>query len=371
MSSSDIPLVDLRAQHDSLRSEVAAAIARVLERQLFIAGPEVDAFEREFASFSGVAEAVAVSNGTTALELALRALDVGHGDEVITVSQTFFATTEAIVNVGATPVFIDVDPDDWTMAPEHVEAAVTARTKVLLPVHLYGHPADVPALAQAAPGIPIVEDAAQAHGARYHDRPVGTASAAACFSFFPSKNLGAYGDAGAVVTQSPELAERVRSLRDHGRSSKYEHDRIGTNARIDELQAAVLRTKLPHLRDWNDRRRDLARHYEERLVSPLLRLQTVQPWAQHVRHLFVVSHPERDRLLDVLRRDGIGAGVHYPVPAHRQEALRHVPWSAPAPLPVTEMLAETVLSLPIYPELSFESVDRVVSSIERATAAAA
>ena len=243
-----IPLVDLQAQHVTIEAEVAAAIARVEQRQRFINGPETSEFEAEFAAWCGIPHCVAASSGTTALELALQAVGVGAGDEVITVSHTFFATVEAIVRVGATPVFADVDPETWTMTPAAAAAALSPRTKAILPVHLYGNPVDVPALAAVRAGIPIVEDAAQAHGARYHDKPPGSASHAACFSFYPGKNLGAHGDAGAVVTSDEHVASKVRLLRDHGRSGpRYEHQVIGTNARISELQAAVLRAKLPHL----------------------------------------------------------------------------------------------------------------------------
>ena len=260
MSSAGLPLVDLRAQYATIEREVGDALARVLERQVFINGPETVAFEAEFAAACEAAECVAVSSGTTALELALRAIGVGPGDEVITVSHTFFATVSAIVSTGATPVFVDVDPSSWTMDPRLVAGALSERTKAIVPVHIYGHPADVPAITAVAPGVPVIEDAAQAHLARYHGSAVGSSAAASCYSFYPGKNLGAYGDAGAVVTSDPDFAARVRALRDHGRTrgAKYEHALLGTNARAAELQTAVLRTKLPLLRAWTQLRQALA-----------------------------------------------------------------------------------------------------------------
>src|SRR5215210_8065949 len=338
---------------------------RVLDRQVFVDGPETTEFEAEFAGFCKAPHSVAVSSGTTALELALEACGVGPGDEVVTVSHTFIATVAAILRTGATAVFVDIRPDDWTMSASALAGAVGPQTKAVVPVHIYGHPADVPALAAAAPGIAIVEDAAQAHGARYYGQALGSRSAAACFSFYPAKNLGAYGDAGAVVTHDEVLAKRVRALRDHGRvGGKHEHRVIGTNARVAELQAAVLRAKLTHLRGWTEARRGLAGCYESRLssVGPL---QTVQPWAEHARHLFVLLHRHRDRLLGTLRRQGIGAGIHYPVPVHRQEALGGHMWRIHGDLTVTERVSAQCLSLPLYPELGIEGVDRVVAAVER------
>jgi len=360
-----VPLVDLRAQHRSIRADVEGAIARVVERQHFVGGPETEAFEEEFAAFCEAEHCVAVSNGTTALEVVLQALGVGPGDEVITVSHTFIATVSAIVRVGATPVFVDVDEGTWTLSTERVADAVGARTRAIVPVHIYGHPADVPALAAAAPGVAIVEDAAQAHGARYDGRPVGSASTAATFSFYPGKNLGAYGDAGAIVTGDAELAEVMRSLRDHGRwGGKYEHRSLATNARIAELQAAVLRVKLPRLAGWTDARRELAELYEARLAGLDLAVQAVEPWAEHARHLFVLLHPERDRLLEELRARGVEAGVHSPIPVHRQPALQRVEHRVPrSGLPVTEEVARSCLSLPLYPELGAAGVERVVETL--------
>jgi dTDP-4-amino-4,6-dideoxygalactose transaminase len=365
---SDLPLVDLQMQYRSIRPRVDAAIRRVLERQVFVGGPETKAFESEFAAFCEAPHSVAVSSGTTALELVFEALGIGPGDEVITVSHTFVATVAAVLRTGATAVLVDIRDDDWTMSPSALAEAVGPRTKAIVPVHIYGHPADVPALAAAAPGIPIVEDAAQAHGARYHGEAVGSRSVAACFSFYPGKNLGAYGDAGAVVTHDEVLGKRLRALRNHGRvGGKYEHRVLGTNARAAEIQTAVLRAKLPYLRAWTEARRGLARCYEDGLSLPGTTLQTVQPWAEHARHLFVLLHPERDRLLALLRRQGIEAGIHYPLPVHRQEALRGHPWRAHGELAVTNRVAAECLSLPLYAELGIDGVDRVLTALKKAT----
>jgi dTDP-4-amino-4,6-dideoxygalactose transaminase len=363
-----LPLVDLRAQYQSIREDIWSAIERVLERQVFLSGPETEAFESEFADFSSAPACVALSNGTVALELTLAALGIGPGDEVVTVSHTFVATVAAISRTGAKPVLVDVDEESWTMSPQMVADAVGPRTKAIIPVHIYGHPADIPAIAAAAPGVPIVEDAAQAHGALYYGRPVGSDSIAATFSFFPGKNLGAYGDAGAVITPDEELAARIRALRDHGRAGgKYVHRTVGTNARIDELQAAVLRTKLPHLRTWTRARQRVAAVYEEELDLPGFQFQTVQPWADHARHLFVILHPRRNDLLDAMRRCGIDAGVHYPIPVHRQEAFQANNSQVPREgLAVTDRLAERCLSLPLYAELDAAGVRRVVEAVRSA-----
>jgi dTDP-4-amino-4,6-dideoxygalactose transaminase len=360
----DVPLVDLAAQYRSIQPDIDSAVWRVIERQLFVDGPEIAAFEVEFARFCGAEHAVAVANGTAALELTLEALGVGPGDEVVTVSHTFVATVGAIVRTGATPVFVDIDEDNWTMSPEALHEAVTPRTRAIVPVHLYGHPANVPALAAAAPGVPIVEDAAQAHGATYHGAPVGSAAAAACFSFYPAKNLGAYGDAGAIVTNDESVAARVRVLRDHGRNGgKYEHECFGANERMAELQAAVLRAKLPYLDGWTAARRERAARYEA-LLEPRFELQHASPWADHARHLFVVLHPDRDTLLEALRARGIGAALHYPVPVHRQQAMLGHPWRAAGTLATTERVAAQCLSLPLYPELAPAAVDAIAALLE-------
>jgi len=360
-----IPLVDLKAQYRAVGPEIEAAIGRVLARQSFINAAETRAFEEEFAAFCEAPEAIGVSNGTTAIELILNALGVGPGDEVITVSHTFMATVGAILRTGAVPVLVDVDEQTWTMSPEEAGRAVTPRTKAIVPVHLYGNPADVPAIAAAAPGIPIVEDSAQAHGARAHGRAVGSGALAASYSFYPGKTLGAYGDAGAVTTADPDLALRLRRLRDHGRfGAKYEHASVGTNARMDEIQAAVLRTKLAHLPGWIAERRRLCARYEERLSEAGVRLQRIEPWAEPTWHLYVLLYPDRDRLAAELGARGISTGVHYPIPVHRQPGMAGIPHRVlGGALPVTDELARTCLSLPIYPELGDDGVDRVAAAV--------
>jgi dTDP-4-amino-4,6-dideoxygalactose transaminase len=363
-----VPLVDLGAQYRDIEHEIRAGIDRVLERHAFINGQETREFEARFAAMCAAADCIAVSSGTTALELALRALGVGRGDEVITVSHTFFATISAIVSTGATPVLVDVDPTSWTMAPLLVEQALSERTKAIVPVHIYGHPADVPAINAVAPTIPVVEDAAQAHLARYHGSAVGSCAAAACFSFYPGKNLGAYGDAGAVTTSDPELALRVRALRDHGRldGAKYEHAMLGTNARASELQMAVLNAKLPHLPGWTAARQRLADSYESELDGGFVQFQSVMPWADHARHLFVLLHPDRDRLVEQLHRNGIGAGVHYPIACHQQPALIGRWRGTAAGLPVTEQIVSQCLSLPLFPELHEDDLRRIAGLVREA-----
>jgi dTDP-4-amino-4,6-dideoxygalactose transaminase len=363
---SPIPLVDLKAQRRSIGSEIAAAIERVQERQVFVNGPETAAFEAEFADWCGAPHCVAVSSGTTGLELTLQALGVGAGDEVISVSHTFFATVGAIVRCGATPVLVDVDPDTWTMAPDQVSAALTSRTKAIVPVHLYGNPADVPAIAAAAPDVAIIEDAAQAHGATYRGQPLGSHSAA-CYSFYPGKTLGAHGDAGAVTTGDAALAARLRQLRDHGRVGKYEHLAVGTNARMAELQATVLRAKLPHLAEWIRARQRIAATYEAAIRASGLPMQRVEPWAEHTRHLFAVLHSDRDATRLRLQQHGVATGVHYPIPVHRQRVMEQVKHLVVGDLGTTEYLASTCLSLPIYPELAEEDMQRVLDLLLRRT----
>ena len=366
-----VPLVDLRAQYAAIKPEIDAAIAGTLDAASFILGPDVEAFEREFAAFCGAPHCVACGNGTDAIELTLAALGVGAGDEVITVAHTFIATAEAISAVGARPVLVDVCPDTLLVDAGAVERAITSRTKAILPVHLYGQPADVdPLLALARPrGIAVVEDAAQAHGARYRGRPVGSLADAATFSFYPGKNLGAYGDAGAVVTADAALAERVRKARNHGRATKYEHDFEGRNSRMDGLQGAVLRVKLRHLEAWNRRRRELAAIYDRAFAGTAVRPVAVAPGVEPVYHLYVVRVPRRDEVAASLRRQGIEAGVHYPVPLHLQRAYARL-GMGPGSLPATERAAAEVLSLPLYPEMGDDTVRECAAAVLQALGAA-
>ena len=361
-----IPLVDLRAQYAELRDEIDDAVRRVIESSQFILGPEVTAFEEAFADYVGSPACVGVASGTAALHLALVACGVGLGDEIITTPHTFIATAEAISHTGARPVFVDIDPDTYTLDPELVRRALTPRTRAIVPVHLYGHPADMTPLLELAErhGLWIVEDAAQAHGAEYDGKRCGAIGHLAAFSFFPGKNLGAYGDAGAVTGSSVELLERVRKLRDHGRTSKYVHDTIGYGERLDALQAAILKVKLRHLERWTEARRRIAARYAAGLSAAAVQLPREKPGARHVYHLYVVQADERDELLSGLVDAGVGAGVHYPVPLHRQPAYGSM---GDLVFPVTERAASRVVSLPVYPELSDPEVDYVVDQVVRLT----
>jgi len=360
-----IPLVDLHAQYRSIKGEIDDAIAGVLGRCDFIGGAAIKEFEQEFATYCGAAACVGVANGTDALYLALRTLGVGAGDEVITVAHTFIATAEAISLTGADPVFVDVDDATMLIDPDAIEAAVTPRTRAIVPVHLYGQPCDMDRIMDIARrhGLKVVEDAAQAHGARWKGRPIGTFGDAATFSFYPGKNLGAYGDGGAVVSNDAAFIERVRMLANHGRLEKYTHQIEGVNSRLDTLQAAVLRVKLRHLDGWNAARRRWAAAYDERLRGiGGLRLPTVGTDAESVFHLYVIRVPRRDELLDALKRAGISGGVHYPLPLHRQPAFERRA-AAKVSLPVTEAAAERILSLPLYPELDEATIDRVCRAL--------
>jgi len=365
MAKLRIPLVDLQAQYRTIQGEVDAAIARVVARASFILGEEVEAFEKEFASYCEAKHCVGCANGTDAIALALEALGVRAGDEVITVANTFIATSESISAVGARPVFVDVRDDTLLMDVARVEAAITARTRAIVPVHLYGQTVDMDPLLELARrrGLKVVEDAAQAHGARYRGRRAGSMGDAATFSFYPGKNLGAYGDAGAVVTSDPAVAARVAKARNHGRASKYEHDFEGRNSRMDGIQGAVLRVKLRHLDAWNARRRELAALYRERLAAkPEFRFVATGEGCEPVHHLLVVRHTRRDELHARLREAGIEAGIHYPVPLPVQPAYGHLGLS-PGDFPVAMRSAREILSLPIFPEMTAESVAEVTTSL--------
>jgi dTDP-3-amino-3,4,6-trideoxy-alpha-D-glucose transaminase len=356
---------DLKPLHAGLADEIQAAVRRVFERGWYVLGPEVEAFEAAFARYHGVPHAVGVASGTDALELALRAADIGPGDEVVTVAHTAVATVCAVERAGATPVLVDVDPDTGTMDPRAARAALTPRTRALLPVHLYGHPADLDALHELAARhhLLLVEDCAQAHGARHDGRLAGTVGDLGTFSFYPTKNLGACGDGGAVLTRDARLAERLRRLRNYGQEVRYQHLMRGVNSRLDELQAAILAVKLAHLDGHNAERRRLAAVYAQhlrgvRLPAEAGRGADVYP----VYHLYVVRHPERDRLRESLRRRGVGTLVHYPVPVHRQPAYADLGYG-PGSLPVTERLAAEVLSLPLYVGLRPDEVRAVAAAV--------
>jgi dTDP-3-amino-3,4,6-trideoxy-alpha-D-glucose transaminase len=363
-SSLRVPFLDLRALHAELRDELDVAALRVLHSDRVLLGPELAAFEAAWAQAVGATSAVGVGSGLDALALGLRALDVGPGDEVIVPSHTFIATWLAVVHVGATPVPVDVSPATGTWDVDEVAAAIGNRTRVLMPVHLYGHPVDLdPLLALAGRhGLAVLDDAAQAHGALQRGRPVGGLSHLTAWSFYPGKNLGALGDAGAVTTSDPELARRVRSLRNYGSTEKYVHDEVGWNSRLDELQAALLAVKLRRLDEHNARRATVAQRYAGALADTGLVLPATAAWATPVWHLYVVRSVHRDALRAHLGACGVETGVHYPVPPHRQPAFAGTPL-ADAALPAADRLAREVLSLPIGPHLREEEQDHVIESI--------
>jgi len=355
-----IPFVDLKAQYRSIERDVNLAIADVLENTDFILGRAVDEFEQAFAAYCDAQYAVGVDSGYSALELILRAYEIGPGDEVITAANTFVATALAISMCGAKPVLVDADPNTYNLDPEKLEAAITPKTRAVMPVHLYGQPADMAPIREIARrhGLWVIEDAAQGHGGRYQGRRVGSLGDAAAFSFYPGKNLGAYGDGGAVVTSDPALAERVRLLRNLGQRAKYDHQIKGFNRRLDTLQAAVLQTKLPHLDSWNAGRRAVAKKYEQLFAGLPIIPPRVTPACEHVFHLYVIRVRERDQLQQRLTEAGIATGLHYPTPIHLQAAYRELGYNY-GDFPITEALSKEILSLPIYAELSEEAVTYV------------
>ena len=363
----EIPLVDLKAQYKTIREEVRAAIDEVLEGMQLTIGPNVQAFDAEFAAFCGVKHAIGVGSGTDALQLVIRALGISAGDEVITVSHTFFATVEAVLYSGARPVLVDVDERTFNLDLAAAEQAITPRTKAIMPVHLYGRTVDLqPLLALAKDrGLQLIEDACQAHGATLDGGgKAGSAGSAAAFSFYCSKNLGAYGEAGSITTNDDALAAELRSLREHGQSTRYYPPVVGYNARLDELQAAILRIKLRKLPAWNARRQAIARHYNERLAGSGVILPELPEGGRHVFHVYAIRVPggKRDALKQHLAERGIGTGVHYPVPVHLQEASAFLGYR-PGDFPVTERLAGEVLSLPMYAELGDAQVETVADAI--------
>jgi dTDP-4-amino-4,6-dideoxygalactose transaminase len=362
----DVPLVDLRAQHDQVADEVAEGWAEVLKTTAFIGGRQVAEFEAEFAAYQEVAHCVAVANGTDAIELALRALGVGHGDECVLPANTFIATAEAVARTGATPVLVDCVDDTALLDVDLLAEAITKRTKAILPVHLYGQAAPVELVRAAAPGVPVVEDAAQAQGARRGGVPVGGLGDIAATSFYPGKNLGAYGDGGAVLTTSAELADAVKLLREHGSPRKYEHSVLGFNSRLDTVQAVVLSAKLRRLDGWNAARRAAAARYDALLADlPSVRTPVVLDGNLPVWHLYVVRVPDRDRVLGELHAAGIGAGIHYPTPVHLTGAFSSL-GHAPGDFPVTERIAGELLSLPLFPEITEAQQERVVAALRGA-----
>jgi dTDP-4-amino-4,6-dideoxygalactose transaminase len=362
-----IPLADLRAQYETIRGEIDAAIAQVIGSAQFIHGPQVRAFEDAFAAACGTKHGIGVASGSAALSLALRAVGVARGDEVVTTPFTFAASAECIVHCGARPVFVDVDDQTLTLDPALVGPAVGPRTKAVLPVHLYGRPTDmdpIMSVARSMPHLRVIEDAAQAHLASYKGRVVGSVGHVACFSFFPAKNLGAYGDAGMVVTNDDDVAARVRKLRDHGQPQKYIHEMVGYGERLDTLQAAILGVKLRYLEAWTARRRQIAGRYRDLLAALPLRLPYESPDAGAVHSVFVIRTPDRDRLSVHLGSHGIATAVHYPVPLHLQPAFAEFGYRA-GDCPRAERAATEVLSLPMYAELTDAQVDRIAAAIRQ------
>lgn len=361
-----IPFLDLRAGYLELKDEIDLAVARVLDSGHYILGPEVESFETEYAQSTEAAHCVGVANGLDALILSLRVLDIGPGDEVIVPSHTFVATWLAVAAVGARVVPVEPDPQTLNIDATRLAEAVTPATRAIIPVHLYGQPADLnPILALARKhGIAVVEDAAQAHGATYRGRPIGAHGDLVCWSFYPGKNLGAIGDGGAVTTDNPVLAERLRTLRNYGSSRKYVNDEQGVNSRLDPIQAAILRVKLRHLAEWNERRRAIARCYLSGLAESGLTLPFVPEWCDPAWHLFVVQSEDRDGLQARLASQGVGSLIHYPIPPHRQKAFAELGFGK-CTLPLAEGLAESVLSLPMGPQLSLDDAQQVVDAILR------
>jgi dTDP-4-amino-4,6-dideoxygalactose transaminase len=366
-----IPYLDLRAQYQSIREDIQRAIAGVLESSQFILGKEVAAFEEEFAAYCSARYAVALNSGTSALHLSLIAAGVGPGDEVITTPFTFVATVAAIYYCGAQPVYVDIDPKTYTLDTRQLQSVITARTKVILPVHLYGHPADMdPILALArSNGMIVIEDAAQAHGAGYRGRRVGSLGELACFSFYPGKNLGAYGEGGIVVTNNSEHASVIRKLRDWGQSRRYHHDLRGFNYRMDSLQGAILRVKLRYLEGWTEGRRAVAREYTRLLENFAVIRPVEQDYARHVYHVYAIRSQHRDALIEHLSAKGIQTGIHYPIPVHLQNAYAEARYPRGS-FPVAELVASQVLSLPIYPELTSEQITSVADAVREYSRAA-
>ncbi|MBO0780403.1 MAG: DegT/DnrJ/EryC1/StrS family aminotransferase [Ktedonobacteraceae bacterium] len=361
-----VPLVDLRAQYLPLKSEIMAAFEDILDSMQLFIGPRQKTFERQFAAFCGCEHGVSVSNGTDALALALRACEIGPGDEVITVSNTFIATVEAVAMVGARPVFVDIDPETHLMDWRQLEQALSPRSKAILPVHLYGHAAEMGPIVEfaRAHGLRIIEDASQAHGATYNGQRVGSLGDIGCFSLYFSKNLGAYGEAGICTTNDAVLAERMRMIRDHGSRVKYHHELMGVNCRMDEMQAAVLLVKMPHLEEWNAARRACAHTYNEQLRDVVKAVPVECSWGTHVYCYYVIQVDERDRFVKAMQESGVGVNIHYPVPIHLQPACASYGFQ-PGSLPATEEVTKHIVSLPMYPELTSEQIQYVVDKVRK------
>ncbi|MBV8504525.1 MAG: DegT/DnrJ/EryC1/StrS family aminotransferase [Alphaproteobacteria bacterium] len=362
-----IPFLDLRSQYRQIKPAIDTAIATVIDSAQFVLGPEVAAFEERFAAYCGTKYCIGLNSGTSALHLALLAAGIGPGDEVITVSMTFVATAAAILYCGARPVFVDIDPDTWTMNYKLIEAAITPRTRAILPVHLHGLMAEMGPIVEVARrhGLVVIEDAAQSHGATYKGNVAGSLGEIGCFSFYPGKNLGAFGEAGAVVTNDPELARKVSLLRDWGQESKYRHTLAGYNYRMEAIQGAVLNVKMDYIENWTAGRRAVAAQYDRLLVDSRCQLPARLAHSRHVYHVYALRVADRDRLQNTLHALGIGTSIHYPVPVHLQKAYEDLGYRR-GDLPVTEEAADEFLSLPLYPELQPDQVAEVVWKLNNA-----
>jgi len=359
-----IPFVHLKREYTQVNEEVTLAMQRVIQSGWFILGEELEGFEKEFSKYIGATYGVGVNSGSDALFLAVKALGIGEGDEVITVSHTFISTVDAVVRNGAKPVFVDIDPDTYCIDVSKIEQAITDKTKAILPVHLYGHPANMDPIMEIAQKhkLCVIEDACQAHGAEYKGNKAGSIGAVGCFSFYPAKNLGAYGDGGIVVTNDEKLAEKLRMMRNYGQPKKYYHDFVGVNSRLDEIQAAILRVKLKHLDEWNERRGKIAKLYNKFFEDSDVVAPVEKEYANHIYHLYVIRHKDRDKLQQYLLKNGIQTQVHYPIPVHKQKA--YLDSGGDAQLPVTEKMCGEILSLPIYPSLKNKELEYIANTIK-------
>lgn len=361
-----INFVDLKRQYNSIKGEINEKINEVLESQSFILGQNVEAFEKEFAKYCGVKYGVGVASGTDALTLSIKALGIGENDEVITVPNTFIATIDAISRNRARPVFVDIDKKNYNIDPSKIEEKITKKTKAILPVHLYGQPADMDEINKIAEkhDLNIIEDACQSHGAEYRGKKTGSFSDIVCFSFYPGKNLGAYGDGGIVITNDEELAEKLKMQRNYGQKIKYQHDLKGFNSRLDEIQAAVLRVKLKHLDKWNDSRRKNAQIYNELLQDENLKIPIEKHDRKHVYHVYVIGCERRNELQEFLERGGISTGIHYPIPVHLTKAYSDLGYKE-GDFPLTERCSKEILSLPMFPELTEKEIQYICSMIKK------
>ena len=360
-----ISLVDLTAQYHSIKKEIDTAVLATLESGYFILGPQVVKFEESIAAYLGVQHAIGLASGTDALVIALRALNIGEGDEVIIPAYTFFATAGTVMSVGAKPVIVDVDPQSYQIDVSKIEAAITSKTKAIIPVHLYGHPAEMGPILEIARkhGLKVIEDNAQGFGAEYLGKKTGSFGDVACLSFFPTKNLGAYGDGGAVVTNDPALAERMRMLRTHGWKKKYYSEEVGYNSRLDALQAAILQAKFPHLDSWNEKRRELSKRYTEHLAPLGIVTPVEREWAKHVYHLYIIRSEKRDQLQAFLKQKGIASEVYYPIPPHLSVPCKKFGYKE-GDFPNAEKAAKETLALPLYPELTLAQQDEVIATVK-------